>query len=227
MKFIEYLDSLNKGDFYTGVGSRETPRDVALVMCAFAIEARDRGLRLRSGGADGADLAFESGSHPEKEIFLPFRKFNGSESSLWHIPEKCFDIAAQIHPAWDRCSDFARKAHARNAQQVMGRNLDLPSKFLVCWTAGGELLGGTRTAIVMAKKEGVPVLNLGKPKNLETLRELIKKDYLEQAKSILQTKGKENLKAFKPAELIKKMESSAELAENEWTVSATKKLPAP
>ena len=37
--------------FYTGIGSRETPREVMVVMYHFAIQMAERGLILRSGGA--------------------------------------------------------------------------------------------------------------------------------------------------------------------------------
>lgn len=66
--------------FYTGVGSRETPRDVQAVMYKFAQKMALHGAVLRSGGADGADTAFELGCDKQqgkKEIYLPWQGFNG------------------------------------------------------------------------------------------------------------------------------------------------------
>lgn len=47
--------------YYTGIGSRETPEDIQSWMKAFAIRMQKHGYTLRSGGAGGADSAFEHG----------------------------------------------------------------------------------------------------------------------------------------------------------------------
>lgn len=52
--------------FYTGIGSRETPQEIQNLMFKIA-QKLDSKYILRSGGADGADLAFEKGSS-KKEI---------------------------------------------------------------------------------------------------------------------------------------------------------------
>ena len=43
-------------------------------------------------------------------------------------------LAGQVHPAWHRCDDYAKRLHARNCMQILGRNLDEPADFVVCWT---------------------------------------------------------------------------------------------
>ncbi len=52
--------------------------------------------------------------------------------------------------------------HARNAHQVLGQDLESPSLCVICWTPKGELKGGTRTAIVIAEQNDIPVFNFGK-----------------------------------------------------------------
>lgn len=117
---------------------------------------------LRSGGADGADLAFELGAlTTTPEIWIPWNGFNGSKSLLLPTPE-AFKMAATIHPVWHKLSDGAKRLHARNCHQVLGPNLMTPSSFVICWTDGGETIGGTATAIKLALNNNVPVLNLGK-----------------------------------------------------------------
>ncbi len=175
------VENSEKTVFYTGVGSRSTPRDVAVLMCALAIELRNRGWLLRSGAADGADLAFESGAGSQKHIFLPYPGFNGSDSTRNRIPAQAMERAQAIHPAWHRCSDFAKKAHARNVLQVFGERLDEPSSMLVCWTEGGVPKGGTRTAILLAEQAGVPVFNLGSPQIEQQVRQWVGKEALELA----------------------------------------------
>lgn len=46
---------------YTGVGARATPRPVCERMTSLASTLERLGYVLRSGAADGADAAFESG----------------------------------------------------------------------------------------------------------------------------------------------------------------------
>lgn len=148
--------------YYTGVGSRETPVVVGMKMVAIAKVMSDKGYVLRSGGADGADSYFESGVPltGEKEIYLPWKKFNNNQSSLYDISSEAFAIAKTIHPNWKALSEGAKKLHARNVYQVLGTDLKTPSEFVICWTKNGESTGGTRTAIELAIKNKIPVYNL-------------------------------------------------------------------
>lgn len=70
------------------------------------------------------------------------------------------EIASKYHPAWDKCSGYAKKLHGRNVQIVLGQNLDTPAKFLVVWTPGGEVVGGTGMAMRLALDRGIPIRNL-------------------------------------------------------------------
>jgi hypothetical protein len=141
------------------------------------------GWTLRSGGAEGADSAFAAGALAKApalaEIYLPWRGFNGSASTRFGVSEQALAMARTVHPAWDRLSVAARKLHARNCYQVLGAQLDAPSRFLVCWTADGcedaasrsARTGGTATAIVLAERHGVARFNLGRPGRGAALRE--------------------------------------------------------
>jgi len=159
--------------FYSGVGSRKTPDHIQQRIKAVATALEKRGYTLRSGGAAGADRAFESGVMTGmKEIF--YHKD--------HICEEAFYIAKQIHPAWGACDDVAKRLHARNVYQVLGRDLQTPSDFVLCWTPDGSdgsfssrVTGGTRTAIVLAYQRDIPVFNfagLGKEK-MELFRSIL------------------------------------------------------
>ena len=147
--------------FYTGVGSRNTPHYFCNLMTKVAKRLDDLGYTLRSGGASGADTAFERGTN-RKEIYLPWKGFNGNNSDLYNIPNEAYNIAADIHPRWKDLAIYVRKLHARNVLQVLGLYLDNPSKFLVCWTKDGKEIGGTRTAIVLAREYNIPVINIAK-----------------------------------------------------------------
>ena len=161
--------SLENVMFYTGIGSRETPREVMITMYLFAMKMAEQGLTLRSGGADGADTAFECGADKrqgspsyvgKKEIYLPWVGFNGRSSQFTKPSNAAYDLASEIHPAWFKCSRGMKALHARNCHQILGMDLNSPSSFVVCWTPGGKLVGGTRTALVLASLNNIPVFNL-------------------------------------------------------------------
>ena len=46
---------------YTGIGSRETPVEIAAKMTELAVRLDALGYTLRSGGAQGADTFFDGG----------------------------------------------------------------------------------------------------------------------------------------------------------------------
>src|SRR5665213_2210255 len=139
--------------YYAGIGSRDTPLYWCAKMAEEAKELAWKGFILRSGHADGADKAFEEGCdfHDPtlKEIWIPWKGFNDSVSINLPSPE-AFEMAAAFHPAWSRCGRGARALHARNCHQILGRDLKTPVEFVVCWTKGGKLVGGTAQALRIA-----------------------------------------------------------------------------
>jgi hypothetical protein len=153
-------------EYYAGVGSRETPSFVLSLMRDIGAYFAREGWVLRSGAAKGADRAFESGCDREsgvKEIYT-------ADSD---IPPQAFDIAKKIHPAWNRCSPYAKKLHARNCMQVLGPDLLTPVKMVICWTKDGGYTGGTATAMRLADANNIPVFNLKFEKIKKQFREKI------------------------------------------------------
>jgi hypothetical protein len=140
---------------WTGVGSRRAPESVRplFVNIARRFAFGPIGWTLRSGGADGPDTWCEVETPVrQREIYRPD-----------DVCDRALKIAASVHPAWDRCNEYARLLHGRNAYQVLGRSLDAPSRVLVCWTPDGETVGGTATAIRLAELHEVETINLGWP----------------------------------------------------------------
>ena len=163
---------------YAGIGSRETPSDVMVTMSKLAKYFAHLGWILRSGGANGADSAFEAGCDEEsggKEIYLPWKGFNGKVSLLNWISPEALEMAALYHPAWNKLNDAARRLMARNCYQVMGGNLDCPSDFIVCWTKDGKASGGTGQAVRIAIDYGIPVFNLYNTADRLLLKEFVNK----------------------------------------------------
>ena len=151
---------------YAGVGSRSTPQNVLDDMTTMSGWLSRTGWHLSSGGADGADTAFAQGAPADQRtIYLPWNDYNGHAGPDCILPKPadlaaCMKVAEQHHPTWDRCSQGARKLHARNAAILLGPSLDRPVNAVVCWTPGGEVTGGTGMALRIAAQYDIPVLNL-------------------------------------------------------------------
>lgn len=146
--------------YYAGIGSRETPINILNNMTQIAEYLANKNYILRSGGAAGADTAFEVGANhkaatsqfcdePIPEIFY-----------ATDCTEEAMKLSAKYHPAWHRCSDFAKKLHGRNAMILLGQNLDTPVKFVVCYTTDGLASGGTGQALRIAQDLKIQIFNL-------------------------------------------------------------------
>lgn len=168
---------------YTGIGSRETPDEVRVVMHDMALKLASHGWVVRTGGAPGADTAFAKGARlwdgaAATEIYLPWEDFEGwsqFDVTLTEPTPEAMKIAEEFHPAWYRLGRGGKALHARNVHQILGRdvlNPELPI-FVVCWTKGGRKTGGTAQAIRIAEHYAVPVMNLGKPGMLELFKALV------------------------------------------------------
>jgi hypothetical protein len=157
------MTQTNRTFKYAGIGSRSTPSDILSLMEKIGKRLGEKGWILRSGGADGADLAFERGCdmvNGKKEIFLPWKGFNGSKSTFTHPSEQAIKRVRLVHPAPDKLSSGARMLHARNVHQIEGSLLNDNVDIVICWTPKGELSGGTRTALVIAQSHQIPICNL-------------------------------------------------------------------
>ena len=164
--------------YYAGIGSRKTPPAILDMMADIALALRDKGFILRSGGANGADTAFTRLlNRKDTQIFLPWTGFNDCSSDFVGASDKAMSIAESIHPAWDKCSQGAKKLHGRNVHQVLGVDIDPStySRFVICWTPNGLDVGGTATAIKLARSVGIPVFNLAIDADYRRLQVLIAK----------------------------------------------------
>lgn len=153
---------------YAGIGSRETPVPVLRFMGACARRLGDLGWVLRSGGADGADSAFECGLAPshQREIWIPWNGFSGKRTDLLPSPE-AFTLASEFHPAWSKLSRGGQALHARNCHQVLGASLNDPVRMVLCWTKEGKGGGGTGQALRIAKHYNIPIFDLGKGEHIK------------------------------------------------------------
>ena len=146
---------------YAGIGSRETPKEVQEKMTGIAKRLSLLGYVLYSGGADGADAAFERGA-THKKIFLPWKDFNGrlEDGNEYVVPPKNLDFVNRFHPKPESLSRGGISLMSRNTYQVLGPDLKSPVEFVLCWTKDGKASGGTGQAIRVATHYKIPVFNL-------------------------------------------------------------------
>ena len=165
--------------YYAGIGSRSTPADVLGLMTRLARRLNALGYTLRSGGATGADEAFEQGADGNAEIYLPWRGFRGHSSPRHEPSDEAMALSSEYHPAWSRLKWSSRLLMARNAHQVLGERLTHPAYFVLCWTPDGaeshaersRATGGTGQAISIAEAHDVFVFNLRNEDALDRLGE--------------------------------------------------------
>ncbi len=176
----------NKRRCYAGIGSRETPL-YALVVMQFLSNYLSEAYTVRSGGADGADTAFELASRKNNEIFLPWYGFSFSGDGFVVNDKKALDIAEllidgrfikNLSPIHQHSTEKMRqsknesnlKLHRRNCFQILGSTLNNPVDFVACWTGDKAIrgeqtsfkTGGTGTAIRLASQISVDVFNLSR-----------------------------------------------------------------
>lgn len=151
--------------FYAGIGSSKGVCQSELDMLTLiAKQLNKKGYGLRSGAAPCVDTAFELGAGINKEIFLPWKGFNGSKSQLYldvlKDVDKASNIATNLYGEFYK--DSHRKLHARNVYQIMGPNLCDPVEFVLAYTYHDpkKRKGGTCLGMNLAYELGIPVYNL-------------------------------------------------------------------
>lgn len=178
--------------FFAGIGSRKTPEPVMARETKIAHGMKEAGYKLRSGAAAGSDSAFEEAfpSLNDKQIFLAKKGYKGHPSPYFNAPKRAFELAARIHPNWDRCDAIAKALHARNGCQILGPDLgplEDYSKVTICWTEGGQSIGGTRTAIKLSEIHSIPVINLGLPRYTAMTPDQIVETAIQMARTAIPT----------------------------------------
>ena len=163
---------------YAGIGSRETPVSICNIMTKIALKLDNLGHTLYSGGASGADEAFEKGA-TNKIIFLPWNGFNNkySDNIQYIIPDYNEELIIKYHPKFSGLSSGALKLMSRNSYQVLGLDLKSPVDFIICWTKDGKASGGTGQALRIAEAYDIPIFNLQRQDSLRSLGYFILKHY--------------------------------------------------
>lgn len=155
--------------FYAGIGSRKTPSAVLRLMRVAARRLAENDWVLRTGGAEGADIAFEQGAFDgEAHIYLPWATFNsdlrtgGERHYVTSYPSiEARKIAEQFHPAFHKLTAGGQALQARNTHQVLGADCKSPASFILCYTENASGGGGTGQALRIARAHDIEVFDLG------------------------------------------------------------------
>jgi len=141
---------------YTGIGSIKTPPVILALMFRIGAKMADRGHVLRSGGAQGADNAFESGCRSasgRSEIFrMPNKKIQPG------ILKQSRELGVKFSPQFSAFSKGKQWHLASSGLQVLGEFLDNPSSGIICYYSDEN--SGTSTGTRIADFYKVPVWNL-------------------------------------------------------------------
>lgn len=159
--------------YYAGVGSRETPDDVLLLMIRLGRTLADLGYTLSSGDAIGADRAFWYGatlSPRHREVGCRIYLHKNGYQGRFNDPANGFLVAPQFTETWEKAQALASAArggfyglgpggialHTRNVFQVYGHTLRAKVKSIYYWAEPKgkqeRVGGGTNTALQIAIK---------------------------------------------------------------------------
>jgi hypothetical protein len=175
----------------TGVGTRSpNTNDQSLcdIMLLFCRWASARGATLRSGSAVGMDSWFERLWTGPKEIYIPRETYkpdrqspvvrrDGVDGAIALRDDargaRASSMARSIHPAWNAMGVAGKQLHTRNVFQVLGFDLNEPSDLIVYYanydSDGIGIVGGTRTAVMLARQYNIPEYNLILPDDIDRL----------------------------------------------------------
>ena len=157
---------------YAGIGSRETPKDVLELMTKAATRLEGKGYKLQTGATfkgreEGADKAFSDGTK-NKELFPPEM-----------ATEQTKTIAKEVHPAPQYLKGGGLQLMARNTFQVFGAKLDTAVDFVLFYAEETKdpmrPKGGTGQAVEMARRKGIPTINMANKDWRKELTEVIGK----------------------------------------------------
>ncbi len=161
---------------YAGIGSRKVELAELQLIRDLARMLAERSFVCYTGGAEGSDHAFLTGSNGQAIIMLPWADF--SYQMLMGVPRiNQFDcgntevgnaLTTKYHPRSPHLNRGPRALMNRNAHQVLGIAEWPQVKFVVCCarpTPGkpGEVDGGTGHAVRIANDLKIPVINLREP----------------------------------------------------------------
>lgn len=146
---------------YTGIGSRDIPYEYQERLKKIALLLEKKGYMVYTGDADGSDACFRVVNN--KKVF-----------TAKDCTKESMDLAKSVHPAWEKCSPFARKLLGRNPIQLLDRDLKSPSDFVIAYTKNAKVTGGSAIVLNLAKQYKIPIFNIASEEDIKRLSTFLK-----------------------------------------------------
>ncbi|QPB12418.1 hypothetical protein [Providencia phage PSTCR6] len=162
----------------TLIGSREVPSNIAKYQKIIGKKLSSLGVQGFSGDAKGSDKNFllhysenlRTIIKPEKAPNL--KGFYSFDSFDQNIKDKARKIVEVFCPDLSSKSVIAQKLLTRNAFQVLGLDLESPTDAVLFYAPEdkyGNVKGGTRVAVRIARAKGIPTFNMYDQKTLDKI----------------------------------------------------------
>jgi len=155
---------------YAGIGSRKISSAEAQTIRNLAKRLAEAGYWLHSGNALGADQAFEQGARYQAIAFMPWPKYN---DDICRDALRCTQLnaaarekAIALHPRGQYFDAPTLKLMTRNVQIIEGFAGIPRVDFIVACAdprLGGGVSSGSAMAYEVARRSGIPFVNLRAP----------------------------------------------------------------
>ncbi len=171
---------------YAGIGSRNISDDERETIESIATIFSLKEFYVYSGNANGADIAFQSGSGGNCVIMLPYKNFNKKNYDINNSKDYFVcgktdignELIDRLHPAPEKLMWNTKPFLNRNAHQILGIEYYPKVKFVICCAdvdKDGNEIGGTGHACRIAREQKIPVINIRKSSWKFELKVIFKK----------------------------------------------------
>lgn len=160
---------------FAGIGSRRTPEDMLTMMYNICQLLGKDGYTCDTGACIGPDQKCAEGTlvgGGNVHLYLPWRTYElewaDKMRETYHarmkhtILDERYHLDAmesvKLHPKYGILKHSYKLLHGRNYLII---HPEKPVEFILCWTPGGLIDGGTGQALRIAERYGIKVYNLG------------------------------------------------------------------
>ena len=165
---------------YAFIANKEAPADIIALAGKIAKRLDEMGYTTRTGGTEGLEDSVEA-AVSKVEVYIPWKDFNQKASKFNRNDKSAADLVKPFHPTFDTLKPAIQAIVARNVHIILGKNLQSPVGFVVCWSADGVEHAKDKTAktgfvgipIAIASSLKIPVFNLKNADALERMKQFI------------------------------------------------------
>ena len=161
---------------YVGVGIGDTTNEIKSIVKQITEVLNEANYVLRSDGEQGISSLFIKHAK-EKEIYLPYKDYNGYESEYHKSTREAEYIASRFHPCFYELKIDEKKIVSRYSHVVLGHDLRQPASFIICYTEDkvesvkdkAAYTGILGQVIAIGSAMAIPIYNLAKEDCVERL----------------------------------------------------------